>query len=78
MTESYGQKPSPLEPLSPNGDSPFLARFAEHRDEGGILGDYDESADVWVVNGRPLATVEGVVMQTMTTTKVGGESQDSD
>ena len=78
MTQAYGQKRSHLEPLSSNGDTPFLAWFAERRDEGNILGNYDESADVWVVNSQPLATVDGVAMQTMTTTKVGGESQDSD
>ena len=78
MTQAYGQKRSHLEPLSSIGGTPFLARFAERRDDCTILGSYDESADVWVVNRQPLAIVDGVALQTMTTTRVAGESQDSD
>ena len=76
--QAYGQKWSYVEQLSSSGDTPFLIGFAEWRDEENILRNYDERTDVWVVNHRPLATVDDIAMQTMTTTRVAGESQDTD
>lgn len=78
MTQAYGQRRSYLEPLSSDDDTPFLARFAQRCDDRAPAGGYDESADVWVVNGQPLATRDSVALETMTCTRVGGESQDSD
>lgn len=78
MTQAYGRKRTHLNPELPDGDTPFLARFAEVGDHRALDGGYDESAEVWVVRGQPLATGVPVAMETMTFTKVGGESQDSD
>ena len=64
--------------LSLHGDTPFLAMFAEDRDCWTPVGNYDESADVWVVRGQPLATACSVTLDTMTFTRSGGESNDRD
>lgn len=74
----YGDKPPHLNPKLFEGDTPFLARFAEVGGHRALAGVYDESADVWVVHGQPLATSVPVSLETMTFTNVGGESQDSD
>ena len=59
-------------------DTPFLAMFAERRDERALIGCYDESSDVWVVDGQPLVTSYNMALETMTFTRSGGESQDRD
>ena len=65
-------------PRSIDGAMPFLAMFSERADPWTLVGDYDESADVWTVDGQPLATVDNVALETITFTKSGGESQDRD
>ena len=67
-----------LQPVSFKRDTPFLALFAERRDDYSLEGSYDEGSDVWLVDGRPLVANSRLALETMTFTKSGGESQDRD
>ena len=72
------QKIAHAKQTSIHGDAPFLATFAEGRDCWTLVGSYDESIDVWVVDGRPLVTGCNVALDTVTFTRSGGESNDRD
>ena len=61
-----------------HGDIPFLAMFAERRDNWTLVGCYDEDSDVWVVDGQPLAASHSMALETVTFTRSGGESNDRD
>ena len=78
MTQAYEHKRTHLKPLLSDGDTPFLARFAEVGDHRELAGGYDESSDVWLVDGHPLASSGSASVDTMTFTNSGGESQDRD
>lgn len=78
MSVADEHKRTHLDGLSSDDGTPFLAMFAEVADQRALAGGYDHRAEVWVANGQPVAMGVPVVMETMTYTNVGGESQDSD
>lgn len=78
MTRANGQKHSHFVALSSDDETPFLARFAERVVDRVSAGGYDDSAEVWLVRGEPLAAFNSVALETMTDTRTGGESQDND
>lgn len=67
-----------FKPTSFHRDTPFLTMFAEGGDQWTLEGGYDESADVWVVEGQPLVSSNNFALETTTFTRTGGESQDTD
>ncbi len=71
-------EPARIQQTSDYGDVPFLAMFAETREEWVPVGGYDDALDVWVVEGQPVATGNTLALATMTFTRTGGEGQDSD
>ena len=78
MTQTNDHEKGQLQSASFHVDTPFLAMFAERRDERALIGCYDESSDVWVVDGQPLVTSYNMALETITFTRSGGESQDRD
>ena len=78
MGNANESEPVHIQPTSDYEDVPFLAMFAERRYQWTPVGAYDESLDVWAVNGQPLATSNALALETMTFTRTGGESQDRD
>ena len=59
-------------------DRPFLAYFAEEREEVRILGEYDEAVDVWAIRGKPAVRSNELALDTVTFTRASGESTDRD
>ena len=78
MTQTNDHEKGLLQSASFRVDTPFLAMFAERRDECALIGCYDESSDVWVVDSQPLVTSYSMALETVTFTRSGGESQDRD
>ena len=78
MTQLNDHEKGHVQPVSFHGDTPFLAMFAERRDNWTLIGSYDEGSDVWVADGQPLVTSHNVALETVTFTRSGGESQDRD
>ena len=78
MTQMNDHEKGHVQQGSFHGDIPFLAMFAERRDNWTLIGCYDEDSDVWVVDGQPLVTSNSVALETVTFTKAGGESNDRD
>ena len=78
MTQTNEHEKGLLQSAAFQVDTPFLAMFAERRDERALIGCYDESSDVWVVDGQPLVTSCNMALETVTFTELGGETQDRD
>ena len=78
MTQLNDHEKGHVQQVSSHGDTPFLAMFAECRDNWTLIGSYDEGSDVWVVDGQPLVSSYNVALETVTFTRSGGESQDRD
>ena len=78
MTQTNDYEKGRVQSASFHVDTPFLAMFAERRDELTLIGCYDESSDVWVVDGHPLVNSCNMALETVTFTRSGGESQDRD
>lgn len=57
---------------------PFLAYYAERREEMTIDGEYDEAVDVWATHGKPAVRSNELALDTVTFTKESGESTDRD
>ena len=78
MTQLNDHEKGHVQPSPFHVDTPILAMFAEHRDSQILAGCYDESSDVWVVDGQPLVASYKLALETVTFTKSGGESHDRD
>jgi hypothetical protein len=57
---------------------PFLAHYAENKEEMVIEGRYDEEIDIHTTDGRPSVNSNGIALDTITFTKAFGEANDRD
>ena len=78
MTQANDHEKGNVQQVAFNGEGPFLAKFAESRDNWTLFGSYDEGSDVWVVDGQPLVSGLSLSLETITFTRSGGESNDRD
>ncbi len=63
------------------GRRPYLAwRSEEPIEKRGSTNDgkYEDSTDMLMLNGKPIASVDELALETMTFTKAPGESSDRD
>ena len=78
LTQLPDNEQGHVQATSFHADTPFLAMFAEYRESRTLAGCYDESSDVWVLDGQPLVNTYNVALETLTFTRSGGETQDRD
>ena len=78
LTQMNDEEKGHVRQVSIQGDIPFLAMFAERRDNWTLNGCYDDGSDIWVVDGQPLVTSSSVALETITFTRSSGESNDRD